>query len=302
MTRAQTTWLASALLALTFGGTAAAQSPEQPQKQDEEEKPANQQDNSNQAGPVEDGRGLTPTGNVIDGTGDDQNNPADTTAPTHEQVNSDTNDTTTVVVPNTQPQTYNSTTVVTPPDDDYGERERAGIAITAGAGASGFTNSNLRGETEFGGDWGVRLTFGTRSPLAFEASYIGSAQRIEALGLDDNAYLVSNGAQGALRFNITADLPVQPFLFAGLAWRRYDLANTATNLSDVDDVDNVVELPLGAGIAGKAAGLIIDVRGEFRPAFDEDLLPQAIEGTTLEPGDAVPMHRWGVNANLGYEF
>ena len=149
-------------------------------------------------------------------------------------------------------------------------------------------------------EWGVRVTFGTRSPLALEASYIGSAQRIKSLGLDDNAYLVGNGVQGALRFNTTIDLPVQPFLFAGGAWRRYDLANTATNLSDVDDVDNVFELPLGVGVAGRASGLMIDVRGEFRPAFDEDLVPD-VDGAATPTG-AVPMHRWGVNANLGYEF
>lgn len=300
MTRANTTWLASAVLAFTFGGTAVAQSPEQPQKQDEEDKPANEQDNSNQAGPVEDGRGVTPTGNVIDGTGDDRNNPADTTAPTLEQVDTDT-DTTPAPTVEAPPPTYNSTTVVSTDNDNVYENQRMGFAISAGAGASGFTNDVLRGDTDVGGDWGVRLTFGTRAPLALEASYIGSAQRIKALGLEDNAYLVGNGVQGALRVNTTIDLPVQPFLFAGIAWRRYDLANTATNLSDVNDADNVLELPLGVGIAGRASGLMLDVRGEFRPAFDQDLLPEVTENGP-EPAGAVPMHRWGVNANIGYEF
>jgi hypothetical protein len=293
MTRANTTWLATAVLAFTFTGTAAAQSAQKP---DEEQKPANQQDDSNQPGPVEDGRGLTPTGNVIDGTGDDRDNPSDSTAPTHEQVNTDTTTTTTDV-----PQPYTSTTVVgTDADTNVYENQRYGFAVSAGAGAGGFTNSNLRGDTNIGGEWGVRLTFGTRSPLAAEVSYIGSAQRIKSLGLEDNAYLVGNGVQGALRFNTTIDLPVQPFLFAGAAWRRYDLANTATNLSDVDDVDNVVELPLGVGVAGRASGLMIDVRGEFRPAFEQDLVPEIDVGPT--PTGALPMHRWGVNANLGYEF
>ncbi len=303
MTRAKTTWLASLALGVTFGGTAVAQSPEQPQKQDEEETPANQQDNSNQAGPVEDGRGLTPTGNVIDGTGDDRANPADTTAPTHEQVDTTTtttttdDTTTTVVIP---PPTYDSTTVVAADVPTDYEPERLGIAITAGAGGGGFVNSTLRNATDPGATWGVRLTFGTRTPLAVEAAYIGSAQRIYAVGLDNDAYLVGNGVQGALRLNATMNLPVQPFAFAGLAWRRYDLANTVTATADINDVDIVVELPLGVGIAAKTAGLILDVRGEYRPAFDEDLLPE-INDNGIDNGDSA-MDRWGVNANIGYEF
>jgi hypothetical protein len=63
----------------------------------------------------------------------------------------------------------------------------------------------------------------------------------------------------------------------------------------------VLELPLGVGIAGKASGSCSRVRGEFRPAFDEDLLPEVTENN-LTPSGAVPMHRWGVNANVGYEF
>ena len=69
----------------------------------------------------------------------------------------------------------------------------------------------------------------------------------------------------------------------------------------MNEIDNVLELPLGVGIAGKASGLLLDVRGEFRPAFDEDLLPEVTDGN-LTPAGSVPMHRWGVNANIGYEF
>jgi hypothetical protein len=258
MTRAKTTWLASAALAFTFTDTAAADTPDQPQNPDEDV--------------------TTPT----------------TTPPP-------VTTTTTVVVPEPQPAPASSTTVITTTPTRTYERDRYEFGISAGGGAGGFTSARMRSGTDVGGEWGVRLTFGTRSPFAIEASYIGSAQRIKALGLDDNAYLIGNGVQGAARLNLTLDLPVQPFLFAGGAWRRYDLANTATNLSDVNEVDNVFELPLGVGIAGHASGLMLDVRGEFRPAFDEDLLPEVADNGLTSSG-AVPMHRWGVNANVGYEF
>jgi hypothetical protein len=225
----------------------------------------NNNDNSNQAGPVE-------TNSNANGT----------TQPGY-------------VVASTRDTTYARST----------ERERLGIGIAAGAGAGGFTGSDLRGTSNTGGDWDVRLTFGTRSPLAFEASYIGSAQRLSALGLDNNAMLVGNGAQGALRLNATVGLPVQPFVFGGVAWRRYDVTNSATNTSDVAETDDVLELPVGAGIAGLVKGLMVDVRGEFRYTTNADLvqtgnLDQPVVG--VSDSQFGTMHRWGINANVGYEF
>lgn len=181
------------------------------------------------------------------------------------------------------------------------ERERMGLTIAAGGGTSGFTGTTLRDSTNTGGDWDVRLTIGSRSPLAFEASYIGSAQRINALGLDNNAMLVGNGAQGALRVNLTTDMPVQPFLFGGAAWRRYTLTNNATNTSDVANKDDVMEFPMGAGIAGKFMGLVLDARGEFRYTTNADLIQTSTE-PTIGVSNSGTMHRWGVNANVGYEF
>jgi hypothetical protein len=200
----------------------------------------------------------------------------------------------------TTPQTTVVPTYTTEPVEDEGRMMpfgRVGFAISAGGGAAGFTDDTLRGATNDGGAWNVRATFGTRSPLAFEAAYIGSVQSIEALGLDENARLVGNGVQGNLRVNVLPESFVQPFIYAGAAWRRYDLTNTAQNLSNIADSDNVLEIPMGVGVAGKFSGLLLDVRGEFRAATREDLMPSlAIDE------DMARMHRWGVNANIGYEF
>lgn len=174
---------------------------------------------------------------------------------------------------------------------------RLGVVLAAGGGASGFTNQAMRDATQVGGDWDVRLTVGTRSPIAFEGSYVGSAQAIDALGLDSGAVLVGNGLQGALRVNATVDTAVQPFLYAGIGWRRYDL-QADTNLSDVRGEDNVLEVPVGVGVAGKIGELILDARGEFRGVTSEDLLPE-VSGTT---DNFAAMHRWGVKGTLGFAF
>lgn len=192
------------------------------------------------------------------------------------------------------------TTTYVDNEREYRPLSGIGIALAAGGGASGFVSQTLRNATDVGGDWDVRATIGTRSPIAFEASYIGSAQGINALGVDSGAVLVGNGAQGALRLNGTLNLPFQPFVFAGVGWRRYDLTNTNTNTSDLQGSDDVLEVPMGLGIAGKWNGLILDARGEYRATTNEDLLPR-INANEADDGHA-DMQRWGVKATVGAEF
>jgi hypothetical protein len=172
--------------------------------------------------------------------------------------------------------------------------ERWGIGVAIGGGVSGFTDNTMRDTTKDGGNWDVRLSVGLRLPIAFEGSYIGSAQRIDALGLDSDAVLLGNGVQGALRLNLM-DANVQPFLFGGVAWRRYSLANENFNTSDVADRDDVLEVPMGGGLAFKYRGMMLDARGEFRYASREDMVPDL-------RGKHVDMHRYGATANLGFAF
>lgn len=257
-------------------------------------------DDQNQAGPVETGTnsgGLTREGNVIDRTGTDTTNPSNATAPTNEQIETDDNTTDATSFDTASPDL-----VVIPTEDHSDGRmsDRLGIALSAGAGTSGFTSDALRGAADVGGSWDVRATVGTRSLLAVEGSYIGSAQPISALGVDNSAMLVGNGVQGALRLNGTINAPVQPFVFAGAAWRRYDLTNTNVNTSDISGSDDVLEIPMGLGVAARWSGLMFDARGEFRMATNEDLLPNL--DTDVTNDSFASMHRWGVNANVGYEF
>jgi len=184
---------------------------------------------------------------------------------------------------------------------DYGSgptMEKYGVAVALGGGVEGFTNDTLRGTTDPGGLYNLRVAVGTRSPLAIEGAYIGSVQSIDALGLDSNALLLGNGLEGKLRLNLM-DEAVQPFAFAGVGWRRYSLQNADFNTSAVADDDDVLEVPMGLGLAYKIAGFQFDARGEFRYATGEDLMPSL---TDPDANDAAEMHRWSVNTNVGYSF
>jgi hypothetical protein len=310
MTRLASTGWATVLAGLAISGAAYAQAT--PTSDDTlGDDQTNPQPNppSPEPAPQPDASGTVNTTGTVDTDGT-----VDTTI--HGDINATANGTSTdATVPAStevdvnQPDTVTTGTtnyVVTPTPtvvvhEEEGPMSGIGIAIAAGGGAGGFVNDTVRGATDVGGDWDVRATIGTRSPIAFEGSYIGSAQGINALGLDSDALLVGNGVQGAVRLNATLDLPVQPFAFGGIAWRHYKLTNTDQNLSDVRESDDVLEVPLGIGIAGKSRGLILDLRGEYRIAENADLIPR-FDSLTGAQNDFGSMDRWGVKGTIGVEF
>ena len=171
--------------------------------------------------------------------------------------------------------------------------EKYGIALSLGGGVEDFASETADSATRIGGGWNVRATIGTRTPLGLEVGYIGSAQEINALGVDNDALLISNGLDAKARVNLT-DWNVQPFGFAGVGWRHYQLTDEGVNTSAIANSDDVLEVPMGVGIAYKYRGMLLDARGEFRYSAAEDLIDAADPNADL--------HRWGVNANLGYAF
>jgi hypothetical protein len=170
-----------------------------------------------------------------------------------------------------------------------------GIEASIGGGVVGFTEQELTDVTDPGGSWTARLTVGTRSYLAGELAYIGTAQNINSFGLDSNTVLMSNGVEGALRLNLVDRGIWQPFAFVGIAWKRYGLVNEGVNTSSVNDSDNVGEVPVGAGLAFRYEGFVVDARFEFRPTFNNDLMAPV-------GSDETPLHSWGANARVGWEF
>ena len=178
--------------------------------------------------------------------------------------------------------------------------DRIGYGLSLGGGVDDFVGSEARDFTNVGGSWNLRFTAGTKSYLALEGSYIGSAQSINVLGLDTNAVLVGNGHPGCVAYQRRGNYVVQPFVYGGAAWRNYSLSNTVINTSDVTDNANEFEVPLGIGFAGYIHGFMADVRGEYRFAWGDELVPRIGLGDSGSIDTS--LDRWGVTGNIGMEF
>lgn len=182
--------------------------------------------------------------------------------------------------------------------EDRGLMSRFGIGLSVGGGVSDFVDDDTEGLTDVGGTWDARLILGTRSMVALEAAYIGSASNIEALGLDNDALLMSNGVEGLVRVNV-GTFAVQPFVFGGAAWQRYSLVNEDFNTSSIENEDNVLAVPVGGGVSAYIPGtrILVDGRFTYRAIFDEnmfDLVRASANGGDLD--------NWNVSARVGFEF
>jgi hypothetical protein len=171
---------------------------------------------------------------------------------------------------------------------------RMGMSAMVGAGVVGFTEPDIIDMTSPGGSWTCRILFGTRTFIGAEAAYVGSAQEIDALKLDNRAMLVSNGLEGALRLHIATE-DWQPYFFLGAAWKKYSVVNADYNTSSVKDSDNIAEVPFGVGFAYRFEGFVLDARLAIRPAFDSDLVRST-------DGNELTLTSWDTSLRLGWEF
>jgi hypothetical protein len=169
-----------------------------------------------------------------------------------------------------------------------------GMAAVIGGGVAGFTASDAVDMTNPAGAWTARIIVGTRTPVGFEAAYVGTAQDITALNLDSKSILLSSAVEGLVRVNILTGR-WQPYVFGGLAYKHYDLVNSDFNTSSVLNSDAVGEVPLGGGIAFRYDGFVADARLAFNPAFESDLIPTI-------GGEKIDLHTWNLNLKVGWEF
>ena len=178
----------------------------------------------------------------------------------------------------------------------------AGIYGFLGGGVSNFTEGDATAATDVGGYWDARLGIGTRSILGAEVAYVGSARDVVAPGLASDAFLISNGVEGVARLNLPitpaeTTLLLEPYTFAGIGWNRYNVNTDSANTSSVDDVDDVMTVPLGVGFAVGFNGLTLDARATYRQAIGSDLLGSS--GTSFSDSS---LNSWGLGGALGFEF
>jgi hypothetical protein len=169
-----------------------------------------------------------------------------------------------------------------------------GTSVTVGGGVTGFTDGDTRDAITVGGAWEARFAAGTKRRLAIEGAYVGSAQPLDVLGVNEDAVLLGTGLEATARLNILLG-DVQPYLVAGAGWTRYDVTNTDTNTSDVADEDDVLAIPLGVGLGYRYQHLLVDARATYRPVSDADLMATADDdGGTLDT--------WTASLRAGFEF
>jgi hypothetical protein len=168
-----------------------------------------------------------------------------------------------------------------------------GMSVTIGGGFVGFVDGDTRDYATDGNGWEGRLAFGTRSRVAIEAAYVGTMTAIDALGLDTDANLLGTGVEGAARFNLL-DGQFKPYVHAGAGWMRYDITNASYNTSSIDESDNLITIPVGAGLGFQEGPVLIDLRGTYRVTTEADMF------STL--GTEARLDTWSANANIGFEF
>jgi hypothetical protein len=125
---------------------------------------------------------------------------------------------------------------------------------------------------------------------------VGSAQGIDAIGVDQNAVVMGNGVEGNLRFNFTRGALIQPYLFAGLGWTHYNVTNTDVATAAIDDEDDVLHIPGGAGVTLRfGERMVFDLRATLRGAAGDGMFDGG-----AEQNDG--LENWSSTAQVGFAF
>ena len=185
--------------------------------------------------------------------------------------------------------------------------ERYGLAISAGGGVADWFHNTMRDVAGAAGTWEARFYVGLNMPLGLELAYIGQAGSLNpSLGPVTSSTLVGNGAEASVRLNVFHDLPVQPFLVAGIAWTHWTASNVNFADSGVNAKDNTMAIPLGIGVAYRVpTGLYVDARFAIRPIVGDGIVqaqPVVVNGTPAAAVQFVDMNSWSVSGRVGYSF
>ncbi len=179
----------------------------------------------------------------------------------------------------------------------------AGVYGFLGGGATNFTQPDATSGTGVGGYWDARVGLGTRSVLGAEVGYTGSARDISALGVGNEAWLMSNGVEGIARLNVPltpgeeGKFLIEPYTFGGIGWNRYNVVSDTSLSADLSNEDDVMTVPLGLGMAFGFSGVTLDTRATYRQAIGSDLF-----GNETSSFGESSLNGWSAGAALGFEF
>jgi hypothetical protein len=183
--------------------------------------------------------------------------------------------------------------------------EPIGTEISVGGGVTEFTDQTLRNTTSpAGGMWSIRAALGTHVPLGLEVAYLGTATQVRSLYSSPTSTLIGTTFEADLRLNLLPRYVIDPYVFGGIGAARYSLQDShfALATTGVASHDDMMEVPIGAGISYRWAGIVADMRGTFRATDGSQLVLAENANRVPTTGQFAPMHSWDATLALGYEF
>lgn len=174
------------------------------------------------------------------------------------------------------------------------KRARQRYTVVGGIGLEGFIDRHLRDAVSTGPAWNVRGSVGNPEEISVEVFYAGSRQPM-SMGADT---LVGNGVLGQVRINVFPEAFFEPFFYFGAGWSRFSVKGRTPD-SMFPDHDDVLEMPIGIGLAYRTGAFVADLRTGFTVITGQDLIrnPDA-EGSE----ESYSMHRFGISAQIGYSL
>jgi hypothetical protein len=192
------------------------------------------------------------------------------------------------------------TTVVVEDDEDDRQNDNDFMQLNIGAGSGRFISDIGNAATGPEANWNLRALFGADSVIGLEAAYVGSAQSISGLGLEDNNLLLGNGVEGDVRLAPRIDagsVEVTPFGFAGLGYGYYNIVGEdVPATASVEEDDHIMTLPAGLGLEVGLGPVDLEGRFTYRHAFDSDLFGES------NGFDERSLSTWNLGAGIGFEF
>ena len=177
---------------------------------------------------------------------------------------------------------------------DAVENARQRYSLVAGVGLEGFIDSHMRDAVSSGPAWNVRGSIGNPEEVSVELFYAGSRQSMN-MGADT---LVGNGVLGQVRINLFPAAFFEPFFYFGAGWSRFSVKGRTPD-SMFPAHDDVLEMPIGIGLAYRTGAFVADLRTGFTVVTGQDLIPNPdAQGSE----SSYSMHRFGVSAQIGYSL